>query len=342
MQGRIEFLGQIKGRNNRTYIEFRNQLQPLISEVDNNRKSNLMWFSKKPLDRYQLTLDFEDNVGIRLLPDTESQEADGYLQVHENIVCIEMCTADHISSGTKPRKVCRRILTQQEEELVRKTYLAHTPRESAFQGEMGPIVTRYSPSVGKVKTLDGVSKFGTGFIVYKRNILLTAAHVVDPKKVTIEYIEFDKVQVKCRPLQIDPVLDVAVMELEHGVETAPLKVKRLLRMPQDRGMRCVTIGFPDEPGYLPRSVPTEISITDITGNYLLNQEVLTLSKSLGSGTSGSPIIDGNRGLVGMVIGFGSSDFDNSGGSRHGDKQKWSAAAISCNDLLPVLKRLSID
>jgi RNA-directed DNA polymerase len=343
LQGKIDYLGHIKGRNDRTYIEFRNQLQPLISQVDKNRKPNLIWFAKKPMDRYQLTLDFEDNVGIRLLPDTESEEADGYLQVHSNIVCVEMANVDHHSSGGNPRKVRRKVLTQEEVELVRQTYLAHVPREPAFQGEMGPIVTRYSPSVCKivVSTFDGTTKLGTGFIAYRRNILVTAYHCVDPERVVVQYAEFEKLQVKCRLLKFEPSLDVAVLELEREIEVWPIKIKRLLQMPNDRGMHCITIGFPDEPGYHPRSVPAELSITDITGNYLMNQEVLTLSRSLGSGTSGSPIMNRERSLVGMVIGFGSSDQDSGGlGSR--ENLKWSAAAVSCNDLLRFIQSCGIN
>lgn len=110
-------------------------------------------------------------------------------------------------------------------------------------------------------------------------------------------------------------------------------------MPQDRGMHCVTIGFPDEPGYALRSVPVELSITDITGNYILKQEVLTLSRSLGSGPSGSPILSKNRSLVGMVIGFPSEQEEEEEGEKkkNREKQKWTAAAVNCNDLEPIIR-----
>ena len=102
-------------------------------------------------------------------------------------------------------------------------------------------------------------------------------------------------------------------------------------------MHCVTIGFPDEPGYFPHSVPLELSIRDITTNYLLKHEVLTLDKSLGSGTSGSPILNKKRSLVGMVIGFPSEEVkEEEGMKKNKEKQKWTAAAISCNDLAPII------
>lgn len=297
----------------------------------------MYWFPKLPLNPYQLTLDFEEALGINLLPETDSDEIDGHLKIHTKTVSVEICSR-HPRSDRKSSS--QRILTRQEEEILRRTYETHVPKELTFQGEMGQIVTRYAPSVGRIVVTNalGVQKFATGFIVSKQNLMLTAAHVVDPEQLEIQFVEFEKVQVKCKILWLDMSLDVALLELEQQVNAWPLRIKRPLRMPQDRGMHCVTIGFPDEPGYVPRSVPVELYITDVTGNYILKQEILTLSRSLGSGTSGSPIINKARSLVGMVIGFGAEQSADDVDGNHKQKQKWSAAAVSCNDLAPILQR----
>jgi hypothetical protein len=351
IQGKIEFLGHIRGRANPLYIKFLNQLHSLapqlvkgadikLGELHKEQKGH--WFHIKPLDRYQLTLDIEDSLGIRLLPDTESQEVDGYLNIYSKTVSIELCAEDKAPDATNSRKFCRRVLTPSEVEVLTNTYETHTPRDLTFQGEMAHIVTRYSPSVGKivVRYSTGVQKFATGFLVSRRNLLLTAAHVVDPKMLTVEYVEFEKAQVGCKILYLDESLDVALLELEHEMTAWPIKIRQPLQMPKDRGMHCVTIGFPDEPGYVPRSVPVELSITDITGNYILKQEVLTLSRSLGSGTSGSPILNKNRSLVGMVIGFPSEQEEEEEGEKEKSKErhKWTAAAVSCNDLAPIIDK----
>ena len=342
IQGKIEFLGHVRGRTNPLYLKYRDQLNSLDSRQRNNKSEELTseqkscWFPIKLLDRYQLTLDIEDSVGIRLLPDTESIEADGHIRIYPKTVHIEMCGEDKQVDGG--RKLCRRTLSATEVDVLRHTYERHIPRELTFQGEMAQVVTRYSPSVGRivVSYCDGVQKFATGFLVSRRNLLLTAAHVVDPDSLRVEYVEFEKVQERSKIVYIDKSLDVALLELEHEVDAWPISIRQSLRMPQDRGMRCITIGFPDEPGYTPRSVPVEISITDITGNYILKQEVLTLSKALGSGTSGSPILNKSRSLVGMVIGFGSEQ-EEEGEKKDRERQKWTAAAISCNDLEPIIR-----
>ncbi len=336
VEGKIEFLGHVRGRNNPTYLKFRHQLETLAPHLG-REDSNVYWFPKLPLNPYQLTLDFEEALGINLLPETDSDEIDGHLKIHTKTVSVEICSR-HPRSDRKSSS--QRILTRQEEEILRRTYETHVPKELTFQGEMGQIVTRYAPSVGRIVVTNalGVQKFATGFIVSKQNLMLTAAHVVDPEQLEIQFVEFEKVQVKCKILWLDMSLDVALLELEQQVNAWPLRIKRPLRMPQDRGMHCVTIGFPDEPGYVPRSVPVELYITDVTGNYILKQEILTLSRSLGSGTSGSPIINKARSLVGMVIGFGAEQSADDVDGNHKQKQKWSAAAVSCNDLAPILQR----
>lgn len=339
IQGKIEFLGHIRGRTNPVFMKFLNQLHALAPHQVKAAATRRNWFPIKPLDRYQLTLDIEDNVGIRLLPDTESQDVDGYLKINPNTVSIEMCAEDKAPDTTNLRKLCRRVLTSMEEDLLRKTYETHIPRELTFQGEMGQIVTRYSPSVGRivVRSSTGDEKSATGFLVSRRNLLLTARHVVDPETLTVEYVEFEKDQVRCKILYLDESFDVALLELEREVTAWPIMIRQPLQMPQGRGMHCVTIGFPDEPGYFPHSVPLELSIRDITTNYLLKHEVLTLDKSLGSGTSGSPILNKNRSLVGMVIGFPSEEVkEEEGMKKNKEKQKWTAAAISCNDLAPII------
>lgn len=348
--GKIEYLGHIRGRMDPVYVRFVTKLHSLVPQkekgatgnqesLEGGRKS--FWFPIKPLDPYQLTLDIEENLGLRLLPHTESDCVDGYLRVLPKIVEVKLCAEDKAQDAKNSRRLCRKVLTIEEESLLRTTFETHVPKELTFQGEFAHVVTRYSPSVGRivVSYSRDIQKFATGFLVSRRNLLMTAWHVVDPKKLTIEYVEFGKEQVRCKVVYRDESLDVALLELERDIAAWPISIKRSLRMPADRGLHCVTIGFPDEPGYVPRSVPQELSITDITGNYLLKQEVLTLSKPLGSGTSGSPILDKNRSLVGMVMGFPSSE-DVSGEATDQDvvRTKWTAAAVSCNDLGPIIQR----
>lgn len=344
LEGKIAFLGHVRGPANHAYLKFRDQLHKLAPHLKKGLEPKVHWLPFKQIDRCQLTLELEDNLGIRLLPDTQSYEVDGHLQIHTKAVSIKLCAEDKIISDGS-RKLCRKVLTPEEEELLTRTYAAHHLLEPTFQGEMAPIVTRYAPSVAKVVVTtkaEGIEKAATGFIISRRNLLMTAAHVVDPEELEIKYVEFDKVQVRCKILDYVPSLDVALLELEHEVaDVWPIRIRQLLRMPEDRGMHCVTVGFPDEPGYFRRSVPMELSITGLGKNYVTKQEILTLSQTLGSGTSGSPILSKNHSLVGMVIGFPSAPSSNQEGDKPDKgkpKQQWSAAAVSCNDLAPIIQK----
>lgn len=92
---------------------------------------------------------------------------------------------------------------------------------------MAQVVTRYSPSVGRivVSYSSGIQKFATGFLVSRRNLLLTAAHVVDPDVLTVDYVEFEKMQERCKILFLDKSLDVALLELEREVPAWPIKIR---------------------------------------------------------------------------------------------------------------------
>lgn len=96
-----------------------------IKSGELNDEQKGCWFPIKPLDRYQLTLDIEDNLGIRLLPDTESQEVDRYLKLYSKTVNIEMCPEDKAPDVNNARKLCRRTLSVKEREILRPTYETH-------------------------------------------------------------------------------------------------------------------------------------------------------------------------------------------------------------------------
>jgi RNA-directed DNA polymerase len=346
LQGKIEFFGSIRGKSNPGYIKFRQQLRQLAPElvkgidlqpeVISDRKNSYV-FRRDGIEFDQLLIDIEDEIGIRLRPFREGDIVEGYLKKQPDGVSLLLCNEDKETSAESPHKPRKRILNITEEKRLGQLIDEHVPQPLAYQGQFGRAVTRYAASIGRiiVTDKDQIEKFATGFLFAKPDLVLTAAHVVNSKYVTVGFIEFGNVQAHCKILDCDEKTDIAVLKLDREIYVHPIKIRYALQMPRDRGVKCVAIGFPNMPGFNPDSDVRELSITGIRSNYLLKQELLALSVDLGPGMSGSPIIDEHLSLVGMVIGYPSD------GNGDGGKQgKWSASAVSCNEILPVIERFS--
>ena len=355
LRGKIEFLGQVRGKSNSTYNRFRKELQDLVPDLVKDLASpeapgatslvplhtGVFSFKPGPVDGYQLTLDIEDDLGLRLLPFTDGEYAEGWLDVHGKTVSVRLCQENKEADSGCLKRLSRRQLSSEELERLKQIVGKHEPRPLTFLGEMGQVVTRYSESVGRIIVQgEDREKFATGFLI-GADLLLTAAHVVDPTKVRLNFIEFDRVEVRGNILFCDTDLDVAILKLDREIAARPIVIRHDIEMPRDRGMQCVAIGYPDEPGYKPDSQPIELKLSGLKESYLLKHQVLSLSVALGSGMSGSPILNARRSLVGMVIGFPSEDETpgtekSSHGTAH--KIKWSAAAVSCADLKSIVAR----
>jgi hypothetical protein len=147
----------------------------------------------------------------------------------------------------------------------------------------------------------------------------------------IDYIEFGDTKAKCEIIHLDTRLDIAILKLDRDIQLPPIKIRHFLQMPQDRGMKCAAIGFPDIPGVKHEADVRELTITGTQINYLLGLPLLALSVPLGPGMSGSPIIDEHHSLVGMVIGYPSA-------SDETKMHEWTACGISGGEISPILEQ----
>lgn len=132
-----------------------------------------------------------------------------------------------------------------------------------------------------------------------------------------------------------PLKDIALLRLEREVQGLPIRIRLAIQMPQDQGMHCVALGFPDIPGFHPSMSAREVRVIAKRTCYLPKQELLELSEHLGSGMSGSPVLNDRLGLVGMIAGFPSSEDTSTW-------PKWSIYAIPSDEIESFCKDKGID
>lgn len=342
LQGRIAFFGLVRGKSNPAYIRFRQQLRQLAPELapgidlqpeSISARKNSYFFRRDAIDFDQLSIDIEDEVGIHLRPYRHGDIVEGYVQKRPNGVGLLLCTEDKEPGSQNPYRFRKRILTPIEVERLGQIVNTHRKQPLVYQGPMGSAITRcLSAVVRVVVNRAGDPDSATGFVAGKPNLILTAAHVVNPEYLMIDYIEFGDARANCDIIYLDTQLDIAILKLDRDIQAPPIKIRHFLQMPQDRGMKCAAIGFPDIPGVKHEPDVRELTITGTQINYVLGIPLLALSVRLGPGMSGSPIIDEHHSLVGMVIGYPST----------GEEKKmdeWTACGISCSEISPILEQV---
>lgn len=200
----------------------------------------------------------------------------------------------------------RGFLTVSEERTLGEVIERHLPRSAGWSGRFANVVDHYASAVGRIIVASkdtGDEKFATGFLFDTRCLLLTAAHVVDPERLELQYVEFGDRRVGAVVKTVDHKSDIATLELDAPVEASPLRI-RLPPTSVAWGSECVVIGFPNIPGMEPTPPSVyELQLASVKRNYIVGERLLDLSTHLGSGFSGSPVIDGRHALLGIVIAF---------------------------------------
>jgi S1-C subfamily serine protease len=137
---------------------------------------------------------------------------------------------------------------------------------------------------------------GTGGIVSRSGVVLTAAHVVTGanslKAYTAQGLKNAKV------LRMDEANDIAVLQLDAGTYAAlPIAPSRSVRL----GQTVATIGFPniEIQGFSPKVTKGEISSLNGVGDDPRSWQI---SVPVQPGNSGGPLLDENGNLIGVVVG----------------------------------------
>lgn len=199
-----------------------------------------------------------------------------------------------------------RTLTSGEEEALGEIVGRHCSRPREWRGNYADVVLHYAPSVGRIvvrANVTGDEKFASGFLFGTRTRLVTAAHVVDPDVVTLEFVEFGDHRVSAQIDRLDRRTDVAILTLDEPVAGSPLRTREQGR-PSGWGSPCLVVGFPNIPGMEPTPPSIyELQLTSLKRNYLIGEVLLELSTHLGAGFSGSPVLDDRHSLLGVVVAF---------------------------------------
>ena len=347
VRGKIAFLGSVRGKGNATYVRFAEKLKSLAPEL----KLTIAPIPKitpgarpaSPSKQYiftitigqpeQLALEIEAALGIRLVAYHDADIINGHIQNEMGKTTIHIYTEDRAPSNEGMPMIRGRTQTPREEFQLQQVVISHVPSPSIYRGVMSSPVTYYTPSIGRIlvrDNRDSKEKAATGFLFLHQDIVLTAAHVVDPEHMTIEGVEFGSYNVGCTILHCDPIKDIALLRLDRKIKGLPVRIRLAIQMPQDRGMPCVALGFPDTPGFHPSISAREVRVVAKKATYLGKQELLELSEHFGSGMSGSPVLTDRLSLIGMIVGFPSSEDTSTW-------PKWPVYAIPSDEIESVCK-----
>lgn len=157
------------------------------------------------------------------------------------------------------------------------------------------IFRRYAPSVATllVTRNDGKQGIGTGFLVSGGEIL-TNFHVIDKaESVAVHFSEEVWYSAK-RIIAQDPEKDLALVWVERIDPPLPWLGLSKIRVPE--GGDIVVIGSP-------RGLEKTVTTGIISGYRTFGRTaVLQITAPISGGSSGSPILDTNGGVVGIAIG----------------------------------------
>lgn len=221
VRGKLEFLGLVRGKDNPTYVRFAEKLRSLAPELlkaiaplpkiaphtTPTIPSKQYIFTMATLGPEQLALEIEAELGIQLWADHDAVTINGHIENETGKTTIHIYTEDRDPPSDGKPRLRGSTLTPQEEIRLQQLVASHVPSPSVYRGIMSRPVTYYTPSIGRIvvwDNRDSKEKAATGFLFLHRDMVLTAAHVVDPAHITIRAIEFGSHNIECTVLHCDP------------------------------------------------------------------------------------------------------------------------------------------
>jgi len=198
-----------------------------------------------------------------------------------------------------------RHLSDDDRSAVQRAIDAGGPVPDVWSGsDLHNVAGRFAASVGRVlmKSAGGDEHFGTGFLYRERDLLATAAHVVDPNALTLVAIEFPMVRVGGEVVDLDRKADVAIVRLGERVPARPVAID-LPASDIKPGREALVIGYPNMPGLEIAPSLLAVRIASVRRSYLMDSDLVELSTHLGGGYSGAPVLDAGHTLVGLVVAY---------------------------------------
>lgn len=294
-------------------------------------------FRRTGHDPTQLAWDIEDQTDLRIGGSGSDglHTIEGYINTSGDTVQVVLYEEGSIPTAPEGLSFRARTLNHLEEEHLREVVMNHVARPMIYHGGMAPVVTRYAWSVARIlvkNSQTGDEKFATGFLFESRDMFLTASHVVTLPFV-IQRIEFGNMSIGGEVVRNDVKRDIALLRLDREIQAPSLRIRRAIRAPDDLGMECVVVGFPNIPGMESSPSIYELRLASIRKNYLMGQDVIELSTYLGSGCSGAPVLNARHSLIGMVVGYPDEQRGDHDAGRGYPWPKWTAVAVPCNELV---------
>jgi len=205
-----------------------------------------------------------------------------------------LMSANKLSPSTPLENLARKISPYQ----FRKLHLAYDPDPLTYNnikgaGEFQSVVDSVADSVVKISGINCVNRgFGSGFVAAP-NIVVTNAHVISGASSV--YISDHEGVYPATPLVIDNSYDIAVL-YSRFIGTEPIALSASRTSPGDKG---ISLGYP-------RGGDLRMAQGVVTGrayrsshNKLGASNTLTLSATLGEGSSGGPTLNLNGEVIGV-------------------------------------------
>lgn len=165
--------------------------------------------------------------------------------------------------------------------------------------DLSPEVTqRLRDAVVRIETPDGSS--GTGFFISEQGTLLTCAHVLDSVTTEVEVIFADESEAVARFVSFDPVgHDLAALML---VDAKPHAFLELSANEPRPGQRIYQSGNP-------HALYPALLSTGIVGHHRATHHNFIHDAASSSGSSGSPVVDAQGRVLGMLMSTYNDDSD---------------------------------
>lgn len=248
---------------------------------------------------------------------------------HTKEIIIALHDQDDPPLGSEPG--CR-ILSAAEEATIRDLIEASSAVPLVWDGaELNNVAGRYFDSVGRVLLIDrrGDNRFASGFLYRERNLLVTAAHVVDPAYLELASVQFGEFSTSGAVIRLDREKDIGLVRLDEPAPGRPIAINRPVHTLK-AGTRAVVIGHPNMPGLEPTPSIYELKIASVKRSYLMKTDLIELSTHLGGGFSGAPLLDEGHTLVGMVVAYPDSE----GGDdvAIGKWPRWTPLAVGSDEI----------
>jgi S1-C subfamily serine protease len=161
------------------------------------------------------------------------------------------------------------------------------------EAKIEDIVKKVYPSVVKVEARNLIRKFATGVVIDKDGYIVTTA-LISPRDEQISVVSSEGKRIDAKFLGMDPETHLALLQAEDK-NLPPIDVGNTKELSPGSWIALVSIS-PENTPFITQGLVSSIS-----------QDKLRLNVWVGQGSSGSPVVDKNGRMVGLLRGVYSEE-----------------------------------